>query len=166
MHVFVAMLRAVLLSGLMLGQTAGVALAHGEGPGVDVVPNRAEAGQTVWVYGEDLEPLAPVRVHLLTGAGEEPILDAHADDEGHLIESVAVPMDLEPRIYELRATDGAGTTVSTYLTVVAHAADGGVGTGSSPLTSASLLALATLAVAAAAMVGLMVRRSIMRRRPP
>jgi hypothetical protein len=136
-----------------------IAGAHGgDGPRIEVVPNRVSAGDTVWLHGEDLEPLAVVRVDLLTAAGDEPILQVKADHEGHLVESLIVPVDLVPRIYELRATDGAGTAVSTYLTV--EAAPANAGGDSAAASSASVLALGGLVAMAAAvfLVAVLLRR--------
>jgi hypothetical protein len=103
---------AVGLSGAPVG-------AHGgEGPSLEVVPNRVQPGETVTVLGEEFEPLASVHVDLLTAAGDQRVIETKVDDEGHLVESVLVPIELTPRVYELRSTDGAGLAVSTYLTVL------------------------------------------------
>jgi hypothetical protein len=95
-----------------------VAAHGGEGPGLEVVPNRVEPGETVTILGEELEPLASVQVALLTASGDQLVIATQVDDEGHFVESVMVPVELTPRVYELRATDRAGVAVSTYLTVL------------------------------------------------
>ena len=130
-------------------------VAHGgEGPSLEVVPNRVGPGDTVTVLGEELEPLAPVQVDLLTAAGDQRVIETQVDEEGHFVESVIVPIELTPRVYELRGTDGAGLAVSTYLTVLparqerAEAADGPI----------RVIGVALAGVVASAMLLLIVRR--------
>ena len=134
---------------------AAPVVAHGgEGPSLEVVPNRVEPGDTVTVLGEELAPLSSVQVDLLTAAGALVVIVARVDEEGHFIESLTVPAELTPRVYELRGTDGAGLAVSTYLTVL-PAEQGSAETAPARM---EMMSLAIAGVLAAALILLIVRR--------
>ena len=78
---------------------AAPVVAHGgQGPSLEVVPNRVDPGDTVTVLGEELAPLSSVQVDLLTAAGAQLIIDTTVDEEGHFIESLTVPAELTPRV--------------------------------------------------------------------
>lgn len=110
---------AALIAFVVAALPAAPVVAHGgEGPSLEVVPNRVEPGDTVTVLGEELEPLSALHVDLMTAAGAQVVIETQVDEEGHFIESLTVPAELTPRVYELRWTDGAGVAVSTYLTVL------------------------------------------------
>ena len=111
----------MLVALVLVALSDGLVVAHGGGgPGLEVVPNRVVPAETVSVLGEELEPLASVQVDLLTAAGDQRVIDTDADEDGHFVESLVVPAELAARVYELRATDGAGVVVSTYLTVLPY----------------------------------------------
>ena len=130
--------------------------AHGGGPALEIVPAQAVVGETVSVFGEDLQPLGSVTVELLTAAGERGVLDAEVDDAGHLTGSFVVP-ELSVRVYELRATDSTGVQVSTYLTLVAPAGASAESVLVSPMGGV-LLAILGAAMAVALMLTLGLRR--------
>ena len=120
----IVVLRAAvpLLLGLALAiagvaASAAVVAAHGgEGPTLEAFPTEARAGDAVSVFGEDLHPLGPVELVMLTGDGSVHVLEAEADEEGHFTASFVVP-ELPERVYELVATDAAGQPASTFLLV-------------------------------------------------
>lgn len=134
---------------------AAPVVAHGgEGPSLEVVPNRVEPGGTVTVLGEELEPLSSVQVDLLTADGAQAVIKTQADEEGHFLESLVVPAELTPRVYELRGTDGAGLAASTYLTVL-PVDQASAETAPAPR---EMMSLAIAGVLAAALILLFVRR--------
>ena len=137
--------KAALLALVLVALPGGPAAAHGgEGPSLEVVPNRVEPGGTVAVLGEDLKPLSAVHVDLLTAAGDQRVIETTADAEGHFFESLVVPAELTARVYELRGTDAAGVSASTYITVLAAE------------QSSAETTLPRMAVAAVALAGLVV----------
>jgi hypothetical protein len=156
---------ATLVAFVVAAVPAAPVVAHGgEGPSLEVVPNRVEPGETVTVLGEELAPLTPIHVDLLTAAGNQRVIETEVDEEGHFIQSLTVPAELAPRVYELRGTDGAGIEVSTFLTVLASeepSADTG------PPAPMAVMGLALAGVlAGAALILLIVRRIPARGRGP
>jgi hypothetical protein len=134
---------------------AAPVVAHGgEGPSLEVVPNRVEPGETVTVLGEELEPLSSVQVDLLTAEGAQVVIRTQVDEKGHFFEPLVVPAELTPRVYELRGTDGSDLAVSTYLTVL-PADQTRADTAPAPMETMSLAIAAALA---AALILLIVRR--------
>lgn len=155
---------ATLVAFVVTAFPAATVVAHGgEGPSLEVVPNRVEPGDTVTVLGEELAPLTSVHVDLLTAAGDQRVIETEVDEEGHFIESLTVPAELTPRVYELRGTDGAGIEVSTFLTVLAPE-EPSAETGSP--TPMEVMGLALAGVLVAALILLVVRRITAPRRRP
>jgi hypothetical protein len=155
---------ATLVAFVVAAVPAAPVVGHGgEGPSLEVVPNRVEPGDTVTVLGEELAPLTSVHVDLLTAAGDQRVIETEVDEEGHFIESLTVPAELTARVYELRGSDGAGIEVSTYLTVIAPE-ELSAETGSA--TPMEVMGLAFAGALAAALILLVVRRITARRRGP
>jgi hypothetical protein len=156
--------RAMLVALVVAGFPAAHVVAHGgEGPTLEVVPNRAEAGDAVTLLGEELAPESAIHVDLLTATGEQRVVETEVDAEGHFTESLTIPVELTPRVYELRGTDGAGIEVSTFLTVLASEQPSAE-TGS-PTMTMEVIGLALAGVLVAALLLLVVIRRAGARRP-
>jgi hypothetical protein len=146
---------AALVAFVAVGLSDAPVGAHGgEGPSLEVVPNRVEPGETVTVLGEEFEPIASAHVDLLTAAGDQRVIDTQVDDEGHFVESVLVPVELTPRVYELRSTDGTDLAVSTYLTVL-PSEQATVEAAAGPM---GMMSVALAGIIASALLVLIVRR--------
>ena len=134
---------ALALATAAVATSVAAASGHGGGgPALEAFPSEARVGDTVSLFGEDLDPLGPVNVVMLTADGTMTLLEAETDEDGHFTDSFVVP-DLPERIYELLATDAAGAAASTFLLVGPSEA----AADESWLTSPSgLLAIAVLVV--------------------
>jgi len=152
---------AVLVAFVVTAFPAASVVAHGgAGPSLEVVPNRVEPGDEVTVLGEELAPLAAIHVDLLTAAGEQRVVETEVDEEGHFVESLTVPVELTPRVYELRGTDGAGIEVSAFLTVLASVEP----SAETPPVPMEVIGLALAGVLAAALILAIFPRVVARRR--
>jgi hypothetical protein len=137
------LLAVALALAAVAGAPAAAAAHGGEGPALEAFPGEARAGETVTVVGDDLEPLGPVSLVMLTAEGSLPILDAETDQEGHFTQSFVVP-ELPERVYELVVTDAAAGTASTFLLV--GASETAASTESWFTSTSGLLAIAAVAV--------------------
>jgi MYXO-CTERM domain-containing protein len=135
---------AGLLSALFIN---GPVRAHGGAAGLEVIPSRVAAGNSVRLVGDDFEGGDRVRLTLLTGDGDVVLGEVVTDADGHITIEIVLPAGLDTRPYEVRATDSFGDTVSGYVTVV--------GTTS---PTPGLLAIAAAGVAAVGGIWLLRRR--------
>ena len=135
-----------------------VAKAHGGEPAIGTFPAQAPAGGEVTVFGEDLEPDAPMKLHLLTADGDLLVAEPRTDEAGHFSATVTLPDSLTERNYELRLTSPSGESTSTFVAVVGSQAGPAEGSASTPSDATSgLLTAAVLALAGISLLVLATR---------
>jgi hypothetical protein len=155
MHPMRAAVPLVLAVWLVTGTARDVAAHGGSGPVLETFPTDARVGDTVTVFGDDLAPVGPVVVSLVTLAGEEEIARAETDADGHFTTSFVVPEHPED-VYEVRATDSTGQVAATYLLIGPAAEPSGF---QFPFSVPTVLGLS-----AAVAVGLVLAFTLLRRR--
>lgn len=140
----VTRLIALLLLSTLLG-LAGPALADG-GKKVAVKPLAPRAGDTVTVVGGGLGANRDVEIRLVApGLGVDLVLgEIRSLDDGDFEGELALPADLRPGTYQLKATGDA--TEATQITLLAAAGAGATtsGSGVAPGAAAEIEANAPL----------------------
>jgi hypothetical protein len=82
--------------------------AHDQGAPIDLAPAHAEAGETVWVFGE-LAPSSEFVADLVASDRDVRVGEGETDEDGHVLLSFTVPPELPPATYQVRLADEAGT---------------------------------------------------------
>jgi hypothetical protein len=111
-------LTAAVFALLVFAIPDGAASGHDQGAPIDLVPARVEAGEIVWVFGDDLAPSSAFVAYLVASDRELRVGEGETDEDGHALLSFTVPPGLPPATYEVRVTDEAGTTVAAELVVI------------------------------------------------
>jgi len=112
-------------------------------------PEAAGPGATVEVVGLDFPAAQSVAVELAAGGSTTPIVTAITADGGYFRAVLALPSDLTPGSWELRAAAADGSTAAyAFVAVAADAdADAAAGAGNSASDVVVMLVVAALLAA-------------------
>src|SRR3989304_2895757 len=123
------LLTSVVAASVLGGYPVGVALAHGE-PIIRVDPPIVAAGGSITVTGTEMEPGEVFDLVLEGAATSVSLGQAAAEGEGEeagFVVTRAIPADLAPGSYRLRASTEEGESAVADLTVTAAAAQADAG---------------------------------------
>lgn len=116
--------RWALIALLGLWVFAPLGSAH-EGAEVSAYPTTVAPGETLFVEGADINPDGPIALFLEGLKGKVRLGQVQGDADGGFKTSVAVPPDLAPGTYLLKAIGANGASATFELVIAA---------GSSPVT--------------------------------
>ncbi len=105
----------VLLGLLVLGPMAS---SH-EGAEVSAYPTRVAPGETLFVEGVDINPNGPIAIFLEGLKGKFRLGQVQGDPDGGFKTNVAIPPDVPPGTYLLKAIGANGVSATFDLTLTA-----------------------------------------------